>query len=479
MEKKIFLLYIACYFCIEKLSAKNYSGNTYVKTRNLQSYNFIIGAELLDNIDNNMSSIFISPLCAIGNTIDNNLGQALSINKKRLMLFAGDNNQNNYSRDIRAEYIGGSPENSGFISINPSQSLYGIKAVAQIPLSNLFQNNILKNISLGLRTVFTSLEQSCYVKIDGTENDRKGIQSFFKNTTDYGKIDSKKKFSEMGFESIALTIESIYRSRENKLKIHYYTGLEIPTTSVYSSEYLFYPRVGNNGHLGLLLGAHLFSTIYEKKNFSWGIFSHLENHFSIYRTIKRTFDLYQNDMWSKYLPITKKDYNDNIAVKTVSGLTHLPVRIHPTNNLDISLGIKSHYTHSDEKYVDFSFGYNIWFAQKEYSELRDRAFRKEYKNFYAYGIQGSTPQQTSSKSTIYHKAPDDTLNNMPFEKTFVINDLDMSSVSAEGGHTQSLFLRISGSAHDACFSIGTWGEYGEEGIMPSRYGLWIGGGVSW
>jgi hypothetical protein len=474
--KKYFNVVYVFGLCLLKIVSDSslpfsHSGGSYLKTRNLQSYNFILGSELISAIGNNYSQFFISPLCAVGKNYDENLSHGLTKNLNSTWKIAGDDSPYKYNRDIRAEYLGLESNTHCDLKLQPNQSLYGIKGIGLVPLSNFFSHDMFDQIALGIRTVFTYKEQSCGIAINKDDSTiQKKIEDFFTNKVSYGKIDSKKNFSEFGFESIALTLESVYKTKKNKLKLHYYSGIEIPTTSIYSSQYLFYPTIGNNGHVGLMMGAHAFGTLKETDSYSFGAFAHLENHFAIFRTVKRTFDLYNQEIWSKYLPIINQSKEESY----VGDITNLPVRMHPTNNLDISLGVRGFYYKNDNKTIDCSVGYNIWFAQSEYSELRDRPFRNEYDALQLYGIKGSSKSNTSSKSTIMNLAPDDEAF-----KSITINDLDIDSVCATGGHTQSLFLRLSGEQENSTFSAGIWYEMGGSNIMPSRYGFWLGGGYSW
>jgi hypothetical protein len=150
------------------------------------------------------------------------------------------------------------------------------------------------------------------------------------------------------------------------------------------------------------------------------------------------------------------------------------VRIHPSNVLDISIGMIYDQTLREKEHCMISIGYNFWASQAEYSELQDREYRKPYQDFYAAGISGTLPYTSSSSSNIRERKE----NDATFQ-TFTYNELDMGSVAADGGYSQSAFLRGTVIKEEQFeILVGGWYEFGKSLMIPSRVGGWIGGGLS-
>jgi hypothetical protein len=204
----------------------------------------------------------------------------------------------------------------------------------------------------------------------------------------------------------------------------------------------------------------------------------------LYKTSARTFDLYdmttaterssinhKNKPWSRYLPATSEKLI--LGNQTVSATSTLPVRMHPCNVLDLSLGILfEQYLNKNKEKCLISVGYNLWASQAEYAELQDRVYTLQYQNFYETGISGTLPNTTANNSNIEQQATNDLI---PRNLTF--NDLDLGSVAADGGYSQSAFFRVSIINQNVYqILLGGWYEFGKSLMIPSRLGGWIGGG---
>lgn len=457
---------------------------TNLKTRPLNSYSMpFIDAQMaipLKEKDDRRVGLYLVGMFLKSTNTD--FGSAFSIDRKSNMKIAGDNTAYKLSRDIRAEFVGGDSDTNVDMSLLGKEDMVGCKILLQFPLANLFKIDFFDDWFFSIRTSLVRLERQLLMKLEGTPHSGLlSIRNFFANTTQQCKIDSKIH-TKIDLENITFSLDGIYKTKHNSLEIYYYTGIEIPTNLTYNTPYLFDSIVGNNGNIGLLLGADFHGYFYNTMNKRFGIVIEIENHFLVYKTIDRTFDLYnqqyfgdvnrlnKNKPWSRYLPAVLLD-NQNESV-LVGDIGTLPVRMHECNNIDMSLGIICNLINKNDTKFYFVGGYNIWMSQPEYIELQDRVYQKEYHRFYNYGIPGTLPNTTSSQTLIKSQ-----LENDLILKNFNINDLDYSSVAASGSYSQTVFLRgsvIGCSGYSIL--LGGWYEIGKFKMAPSRIGAWIGGG---
>jgi hypothetical protein len=457
---------------------------TNLKTRAMNNYSMpLVDAQMAMPLqDKEDRGITCYVLGMFFKSTDSDFGCSFSIDRKSKMKVAGDDSGYLLTRDIRAEFVGGESNTNIDMSLEGNENMEGCKILIQFPLDRIFKSDLFEDWFFSIRTSLVRLEQQLIMKLEGTpESSFSGIRNFFANTTKQAKIDSKPR-SKIDFENISLTLDGIYHTKHNSLEIYYYTGVEIPTNLTYRTPYLFDPIVGNNGNIGLLLGADFHGYFYNKFDKRIGIILELENHFLFYKTIDRTFDLYnqkyvhglstinRNKPWSRYLPaISLENPTKEVLVGEVSTL---PVRIHECNNLDVSVGVILNIINKNDTRCYFVGGYNLWMSQPEYPELQDRVYQKEYHNFNNYDIRGRLPNTTSSQTIIKAQLEDDlTINN------FNINDLDCGSVVSDGAYSQSIFMRGSViGCNGYSLLLGGWYEVGKYKMAPSRIGAWLGCG---
>lgn len=467
-------------FCYQEFISK-----TVIKTRTLNQYNMPFVDSCFSNalLPKNKQKININLIASGTKSIDRTFGCQFAINRKPIMLVAGDNTPYKESRDINAEFIGGTNKTIAQMCLGAEESLIGGRLFIQIPFFRLWKNDFFVDSFLGIRTTLTRSQRKLDLNLTGQNNESlTSIKNFFSNQVQYAKINNEKK-TNIGLENITLTLDGVYYSKNKDFQIYYFSGVEIPVQSSYSSEYLFAPTIGGNGVIGLILGADFRRFFKINDSYRLGVLFELENHYFLYKTMARTFDLYartgsnnsskpwNNQPWSRYLPATSPYLG--LQDQTIGDFSTLPVRIHPSNVLDVSAGFIYEQKLRDEESCFLSVGYNLWASQAEYAELQDREYKLPYQNFYTAGIAGTLPNTSASRSTIAERAPnDDTFRRLSF------NNLDMSSVAADGGYSQSAFFRAS-IIREQSFQIlfGGWYEFGKSLMIPSRIGGWIGGSL--
>ena len=469
-------------FCYQEFISK-----TVIKTRTLNQYNMPFVDSCFSNalLPKNQQKININLIASGTKSIDRTFGCEFAINRKPIMLVAGDNTPYKKSRDINAEFIGGTNNTIAQMSLGAEESLIGGRLFIQIPFFRLWKNDFFVDWFLGIRTTLTRCTRKLDLTLAGENNESlASIKNFFSNQVQYAKINNEKK-TDVGLENVTLTLDGIYYSKNKDFQIYYFSGVEIPVQSNYSSEYLFAPTIGGgNGTIGLILGADFRGFFATNDSYRLGMLFELEDHYFLYKTMARTFDLYdrttandfsssnhQNKPWSRYLPASSLYLG--LQDQTIGSFSNLPVRVHPSNVLDVSAGFIYEQKLRDRESCFLSVGYNLWASKAEYSELQDRAYKAPYQDFYTAGIAGTAPNTSASRSTIDQRAAnDDTF------KTLTFNDLDMSSVAADGGYSQSAFFRAS-IIREESFQIlfGGWYEFGKSLMIPSRIGGWIGGSL--
>lgn len=485
-----FLLFILSFDNLEAsmfgyCNQKNIS-KTVLKTRTLGQYNmpfvdisFSNGLQDQENQKINLNIIATSTF-----SIDPTFGCEFAINRKPIMQIAGNNTPYAHSRDIEAELINGTSSTVAQMNLGAEESMVGARLFLQIPFYRFWKNDLFLDWFLSIRTTLTRLSRKLQMTLSSNDKDSLiPLYAFFNKQTAYGKIDNQTKI-DVGLENITVTLDGIYYSPKQKFQIYYFSGIEIPTQSTYTSEYLFSPTIGNNGTIGIVLGGDFRGFFKTTDSYQLGLFFELEDHCMLYKTSARTFDLYntaaiegtssvsnKNKPWSRYLPaVSEKLILEN---QTISAASTLPVRIHPCNVLDLSLGILfEQYLNKNKEKCLISVGYNLWASQAEYAELQDRVYAVQYQKFYETGISGTLPHTTANNSTIAKRFAND-----PTQKNLTFNDLDMGSVASDGGYSQSAFFRVSvinKNVYQILF--GGWYEFGKSLIIPSRLGGWIGGG---
>jgi hypothetical protein len=457
---------------------------TNLKTRDFNSYNMpLVDAQMAMPLQTKELRELAIYVIGMGlKSIDTDFGSAFSIDRKIKMKVAGDDSAYKLTRDIRAEFVGGDSQTNVDMSLLGKEQMLGCKILIQVPLFNIFKIDFFEDWFLSVRTSLVHLERQLLMQLEGVSpNSILNIKNFFAYGTEQAKIDSKPK-TQVGLDNITFSLDGIYQAKNNALEIYYYTGIEIPTNLTYNSPYLFDAIVGNNGNIGFLLGADFHGYFYNKMDKKVGILLEIENHFLLYKTLERTFDLYnqqyvlgvgnvnKNKPWSRYLPAISLENPDE--KKVVGDVSTLPVRIHECNNLDVSLGLIFNIINKHDTKFYFATGYNLWMSQPEYTELQDRVYQEEYHNFYNYDIRGLLPYTTSSQTIIKEQLPDDIKL-----KHFDINDLDCGSVVSDGAYSQAVFVRGSViGCSGYTLLLGGWYEIGKPKMAPSRIGAWVGGG---
>lgn len=130
----------------------------------------------------------------------------------------------------------------------------------------------------------------------------------------YGKIDGPRKKTGLGDITLRIGYDGV--DWEN-LYMTTYIGAVFPTSNKPKAHYIFEPMLGNNGHFGIIFGNRgQFDTCKLFNGRLWLNWS-AESQYLFENVQKRSFDLYRNGPWSRYLEMWKSS-----GIRVAGGITN-------------------------------------------------------------------------------------------------------------------------------------------------------------
>jgi len=378
-------------------------------------------------------------------SLDKNIRYFL-INGKTALLVAGDNTPSRETRDIRAEWVNLPSDFTGILSINPKQKqrgclleyhqdfrMFDVRFLRDMYIMILLPISMVKNrINLTQTNVMN----------EGTTFPRNIIEAFNQPSWNFSRIDNCQK-KKVGVAELTIKLGTCYMS-EDFFQLNYYAVLAIPTGNKQDGKTMFEPVNGNNHHLGIGGGVNLqvpFNR--DTTTFAFCGFIDLESVILIRNKQFRTYDLFDKP-WSRFLLMNVVGATPNTNQPGVNYMTQR-ITAKPFNVVDFALGWRFH-TPSMEAEI----GYGIWGHPNERTNLNQPAPVHIFGQVgptstvpvvtdqpIAFGIAGSAPGKTASKSTIAFQAPDD-LEFVPIQTS----DLDPQSGESFGGFNQRAFGSI-------------------------------------
>jgi hypothetical protein len=376
-------------------------------------------------------------------SLDKNTRYFLMKGKTELLVSGDANTADLEIRDIRAEWVGLPSNFRGILSVNPKQEqkgclfeynqdfrLFDIRFLRDMYIMILLPVSVVKNN--------INLTQTNVVN-PGTEFPRNIIEAFNQPTWCFSRIDNCQK-KKIGVAELTIKLGTCYMSEEF-FQLNYYAVLGIPTGNKQNGETMFEPVNGNNHHLGIGGGVNLqvpFNR--DTTTFAFCGFVDLESVILIRNKQFRTYDLFDKP-WSRFLMMNVIGATPNTDQPGVNYMTQ-KITAKPFNVVDFALGWRFH-----TPAMEAEIGYGIWGHPNERTNLNQPApFQIFGQNGttpvvtdqpLVFGIAGSAPGKTASKSTIAFKAPDD-LVFVPIQTS----DFDPQSGESYGGFTQRAFGSI-------------------------------------
>ncbi|HEX4069195.1 MAG TPA: hypothetical protein VHX42_03780, partial [Candidatus Babeliales bacterium] len=272
----------------------------------------------------------------------------------------------------------------------------------------------------------------------------------------YSRITNCQK-KRTGVAELRIKIGTSYIS-ENYFQLNYYSILGIPTGNKQNGEIMFEAVNGNNHHLGIGAGINMQAPL-NRDTTAWAFcaFLDLESVILIRNKQFRTYDLIdqfsQNSKpWSRFmlvnLPLVPNQPFDLATTTNLPGVNFFTQKIYakPFNVVDFALGWRLKV-----RSVEGEVGYSIWGHPTERTNLNTPICQP-------FGIAGSAPGKTASRSTIAQQAPDD-LDFVPVTRF----DLDRSTGESSGGFTQRAIASL-GWAHQGDTIGGVFGIGGSVDI---------------
>ena len=354
------------------------------------------------------------------------------IKGKTELLVAGDETPYRLSRDVRAEWVNLPADFSGILSLSPTQRQAGIFLEYQQDLKNWTNVAVIRDMFLTIYMPISETENQINLCQGNVTNPQETfpqdiLEAFNQPSWEYSRICNKQK-KEVGVAELRIKLGTSYIS-ENYFQLTYYSVLGIPTGNKQNAHTMFQPVNGNNKYLGIGAGITMQAPLNRNLDvYALCLFVNLESVILIRNKQFRTYDL-QNKPWSRFLMVNLPNDVDNpIDIEETTnlpGVNYFTQRIYskPFNVVDFDLGWRL-ATQSFEGEV----GYAIWGHPTERTNLNNPITQP-------FGIAGSGPGKTASRSTIAQKAPDD-LDFVPITRF----DLNQNVGESSGGFVQRAFV---------------------------------------
>jgi hypothetical protein len=395
------------------------------------------------------------------------------IEGKNELLVAGDNTPpaDLINRDIRAEWVGLPKDFTGILSLNPKQKQAGCQLEYHQDLKNWTNVAVLRDMYITM--LLTASETHNHINLKQTNITNPGttfpediLQAFNQPSWCYSRItnDIKKK---VGVAELRIKIGTSYISEEY-FQLNYYSILAIPTGNKQNAKKMFQAVNGNNHHLGIGAGINMQAPLNrDTSSFAFCAFLDLESVILIRNKQFRTYDLF-NKPWSRFLLINQPNTIPALPLADIESISNLPgvnfltqkIYAKPFNVVDFALGWRL-----ASKYIEAEVGYGIWGHGTERTNI-NHAFTE------VFGIAGSAPGKTASKSTIAFQAPDD-LDFVPITRF----DLDRQSGESGGGFAQRALMSIGwiykGNSIDTILGVGGSVDVPFENSLLQIWKAWV------
>lgn len=168
--------------------------------------------------------------------------------KKNILISGDDNTQDEYTRDVRAEWLGLPSDFRGTMSLTPKQLQFGCWLEFNQQLKRYINYKFFENSWVSVRLPILFVENS----LNPTYNTEKNsgslslAQALDNPSWCFGKISCKKK-SKVALAEIRVSLGKTFID-EDYFQLGYETTMVISTAPTQNPEYLFNPVVGINGH---------------------------------------------------------------------------------------------------------------------------------------------------------------------------------------------------------------------------------------
>jgi hypothetical protein len=343
------------------------------------------------------------------------------INGKTELLVAGDAiTSDQFTRDVRAEWLGLPSDFEGTVSVYPRQQQIGCWLEYNQHIKRFFDMDLFSNMWVSIRLPLTI--------VDNRLNPRYRTLQAGTPTTPITSLEQAFNNPAWHFSKFKPETQSINLSElrisvgrtfidSDYFQLSYETTILIPMGSHQNPKFLFDAFVGLNNHAGFGNKATLQILLNRNPiHAAWTFFVNLEGILLIPNRQHRTFDL-RNDIepvlkqkeWSRFMLFTQQG---GAIVPGVNALTR-KVTVKPYNIIELSTGWRLNI-----RSYEFEVGYNLWTHGEERLDFEGGIY--EDSSVLPFGILGSAPGITASNSTISTLAPNDAsfvaITNGDFER---------------------------------------------------------------
>lgn len=379
------------------------------------------------------------------------------MNGKTELLVAGDNTPSRSYRDIRAEWVKLPNDFTGTLSVNPTQKQAGCLFEYNQDLKTWFDVRFLRDMYIMILMPVCEVKNNINLTQTNVSNPSPTfpqdiLQAFNQPSWCYSRIDNCQK-RKVGVAELTIKLGTSYVS-EDFFQLTYYSVLTIPTGNKQDGHTMFEPVNGNNHHLGIGGGINIQAPLNrDTTDVAWCAFIDLESVILIRNKQYRTYDLFDKP-WSRFLLMNVVGTPE--PTSNQPGVNYMTQRItaKPFNLVDFALGWRIHAAAFEAE-----IGYGIWGHSTERTNLKQPAPFQIVGQVtpngtvpvvtnqpIAFGIAGSAPGKTASRSTIAFQAPDD-LDFVPIQTS----DFNRQSGESYGGFAQRAFASL-GWAHKGVMS---------------------------
>ncbi len=395
---------------------------------------------------------------------------------KNFLVVKGDaaiaNNQ--YSRDIRAEWINLPSNFTGSFTVKPKQEQFGLWLEGYCSLRDFFETEFLKGfwIGVGLPVQYVKNSINLVEYLSHTEPAMRPIaptnivEALSNPAWNFAKFGPSKKIFSVA--ELDIKIGSNFLDRDG-FQLGLYSTFVAPLHGYSDPEFVFSPSLGTNRHFGYGSGFLMQLPLTRDSDCCFiALFLEIENIYFFKDSQLRTLDL-KSKTWSRYLLLVNRDGRTNIPAVNI--LTR-PVRVRPYNKVDMATGLRSQMGG-----FEVEAGFDLWARGREDVRLKD-CFPCDYGIQGVGFIDGTGVPATASLSTIGVLEPND-VDLITRQQIFVPitdNDIELNSAAARGAI--NFRFHVAGGytlyGPHALFFLGFGGfiEIPHYNTDFKRYGVW-------
>lgn len=381
---------------------------------------------------------------------------------------------NQYSRDIRAEWINLPSNFAGSFTVKPKQQQFGLWLEAYYSLRNVFDMSLLKSLWVGFALPVHYVKNSINL-VEFPAQDEPELRPLAPTSIVQALSNPAWNFAKFGPSKKLFNVAELdFKIGTNFLdhdgfELSLYSMFVAPLHGYADPEFVFSPYLGTNRHFGYGSGLILQLPITrDLESCFFSFFFEIENIYFFKDSQIRTLDL-KSKTWSRYLLLVNRDGTRNIPAVNI--LTR-PVRVRPYNVVDMTTGLR---------YQSCGFelegGFDLWGRGREDCRLK-KCFPCDF-GIQGVGFIGDTGvPATASFSTIGVLAPNDVdlITGAGIFREITDNDIELNSAAARGA--LNFRFHISGGytsyGPHALFFLGLGGfiEIPHYNTDFKRYGVW-------